>query len=58
MVEGFDNGARPYLKLRFVAGRPDEVEVYVFAENSDAGMSQCIITATAALITAQHGCQT
>ena len=46
LVERFDSGAHPYLKLRFQSDRPYEVAIAAFANADSKPMRSCILTAT------------
>jgi hypothetical protein len=45
-VEPFENGAKVYLRLRFYANHPYEVEITTFARNDSKKLGNCIVTAT------------
>ena len=45
-VEPFTNGAKVYVRLRFYADQPYEVEIATFAENDSRKLENCIVTAT------------
>lgn len=45
-VEPFRNGAKVYLRLKFYADRPYEVEITTFARNDSQKLANCIVTAT------------
>jgi hypothetical protein len=46
LVERFNSGAHPYLKLRFQSDRPYEVAIAAFAHGDSKPMRSCILTAT------------
>lgn len=46
LVERFDSGAHPYLRLRFQSDRPHEVGMAIFAHDDSKPMRTCILTAT------------
>ena len=46
LVEAFDNGAHPYLRLRFRSDRPYEVSLASFAQHDSKPMRACVLTAT------------
>ena len=46
LVERFNNGAHPYLKLRFQSDRPHEVAISSFARRDSKPMRVCVLTAT------------
>ena len=46
LIERFDSGANPYLKLRFRSDRPHEVAIAAFAHGDSKPMRSCIPTAT------------
>ena len=46
LVERFNNGAHPYLKLRFQSDRPHEVAISSFARRDSKPMRSCVLTAT------------
>jgi len=46
LIERFDSGAHPYLRLRFQSDRPHEVGIAVFAHADSKPMQTCILTAT------------
>jgi len=46
LVERFNSGAHPYLRLRFLSDRPYEVAIAAFAHADSEPMRSCILTAT------------
>ena len=46
MIEAFDSGARPYLRLTFRSDRRQEVGIASFAQADSKPIGQCIISAT------------
>ena len=45
-VEPFRNGAKVYLKIKFYADNPSEVEVTTFSQPGSTDLENCIVTAT------------
>jgi len=46
LIERFDNGTEPYLRMRFRADRPYEVGLATFSRAGSAPMTACVLTAT------------
>lgn len=46
LIEPFDNGARPYLRLTFRSDRPYEVGLATFADPQSKPLANCILSAT------------
>jgi hypothetical protein len=46
LVEQFNSGAHPYLRLRFQSDRPYDVAIAVFAHDDSKTMRSCVLTAT------------
>jgi hypothetical protein len=46
IVEPFNNGAHPYLRLRFRSDQPREVGIASFAQRDSKPMRSCVLTAT------------
>lgn len=46
MIEPFDSGASPYIRLTFRSDRPYEVGLATFARSESKPLSACIVTAT------------
>ena len=46
LVERFDNGAEPVVRVTLRADRPHEVELQTFSTAGGAAMSSCVLTAT------------
>jgi hypothetical protein len=46
MIEPFENGAIPYLRLTFRSDSPFEVQIETFAAPRSARMESCVVTAT------------
>ena len=46
LIEPFDGGARPYLRMTFRSDRPYEVGIATFAHKESRPMAYCIVTAT------------
>ena len=46
LVEPFDNGARPVIKLTLRSDRPHEIRLQTFAAAGSAPMQSCVLTAT------------
>jgi len=45
-VEPFQNGAKVYIRLRFLKERPYEVEIATFKQKGSAPLKHCVVTAT------------
>lgn len=45
-VEPFQNGAKVFIRLRFLKEKPYEVEIATFKQNGSAPLKHCIVTAT------------
>lgn len=46
LIEPFDNGAKPYVRLRFDSSRPYEVGIATFARKDSKPLKHCILSAT------------